>query len=179
MPDLTFPPAIRIRRAPVTGTLHDLVVLTYDERMLRRKRLVTQHDEAFLVDLPETVSLDQGDAFELADGRLIGVMATEEVLMEVRGDLPRLAWHIGNRHAPCQIEPDRLVIQTDRVLRQMLLGLGAVVRDIREPFSPEGGAYGHGRTLGHSHGPEVVIPHSHGFDHDHTYMPPHPHDHEH
>jgi urease accessory protein len=27
------------------------------------------------------------------------------------------------------------------------------------PFSPEGGAYGHGRTMGHDHGPQF---HSHG-----------------
>ena len=33
MPDLNLSPAIPIRRAPVTGTPHDLVVLTYDELM--------------------------------------------------------------------------------------------------------------------------------------------------
>lgn len=172
----TLPPAARVLHAPLPRIPHDLVVLTYDARMLRRKRLVTVHDEGFLVDLPETVSLVQGDAFELADGRLIEVMAAEEALMEVRGPLlHRLAWHIGNRHAPCQIEDDRLVIQRDRVLRQMLVGLGAEVNDISEPFRPEGGAYGHGRTLGHSHGTEAMALSAH----DHAFVPPHSHDHEH
>ena len=175
MSDLTLPVATRIRRAPVSGPAHDVVVLTYDERMLRRKRLVTLQGKGFLVDLPETVSLDHRDAFELADGRLIGVLAATEMLMAVRGDLHRLAWHIGNRHAPCQIESDRLVIQSDRVLRQMLLGLGAVVTDVTEPFRPEGGAYGHGRTLGHRHGPDDAMPHA--LADDHSFLPPHSHEH--
>ncbi len=167
MADLNLPPAHRVERAPVTGAVTDLVVMTYDERMLRRKRLITASGAAFLVDLPETVSLDPGDALELADGRLVQVAAADEALMEVQGDLPRLAWHIGNRHAPCQVKGDRLVIKADRVMRQMLAGLGAVVTDVTAPFFPEGGAYGMGRTLGHSHGdgaghahePAPVLPH--------------------
>lgn len=147
----TLPPAYAIRRAPLGQTAHDLVTLNYHERMLRRKRLVTAHDESFVVDLAETVSLDHGDAFELTDGRLIEVIAATEDLMQVTGDLPRLAWHIGNRHAPCQITATALIIQADKVMRGMLQGLGATVTDITAPFAPDGGAYGHGRTLGHAH----------------------------
>jgi urease accessory protein len=33
----------------------------------------------------------------------------------------------------------------------MLHKLGASVTEISAPFTPEGGAYGNGRTLGHSH----------------------------
>ena len=80
------------------------------------------------------------------------MVAAEEALLEVRGDLARLAWHIGNRHAPCQIEPDRLLILRDAVLRGMLAGLGATLRDVTEAFHPEGGAYGEGTPMGHSHG---------------------------
>ncbi|EYD72929.1 Urease accessory protein UreE [Rubellimicrobium mesophilum DSM 19309] len=149
-PDL--PPARALRRAPLGVLPYDIVVLRHDERLLRRRRLVTAHDEGFLVDLPATSGLDQGDALELEDGRLIEVIAAEEPLLEVRGpDLPRLAWHLGNRHAPCRIEADRLLIQRDHVLRDMLGRLGAEVREVSEPFVPEGGAYGHGRTMGHDH----------------------------
>ena len=147
----TLPPAHGIRRAPLTGLVHDLVTLNYHERLIRRKRLVTAHDESFVVDLSETVSLDHGDAFALTDGRLIGVIAAAEALMRVTGDLPRLAWHIGNRHAPCQITSTALILQRDKVMCAMLAGLGAVVADFDAPFTPDGGAYGHGRTLGHSH----------------------------
>ena len=131
---------------------YDLTTLTYDQRFLRRKMITTVHDEQFLVDLKHTTSLNHGDAFVLGDGRFIEVIAAEEDLLEVSGDdLVRLAWHIGNRHTPCQIETDRLLIQRDDVIRDMLKKIGAAVRDISEPFTPEGGAYGHGRTHSHAH----------------------------
>ncbi|QQA42238.1 urease accessory protein UreE [Pelagovum pacificum] len=167
-----------LRAADRAGkTPFDLVPLTYDERMLRRRRLVTAHDEGFLVDLPQTVSVDQGDCFALADGRLVEVIAAEEELLEVSAGVEavaRIAWHIGNRHAPAQIESGegtpRILIRRDPVLAKMLEQLGATVTEVREPFRPEGGAYGVGRTMGHSHGDG----HSHAHDHhDHT------HDHHH
>ena len=143
---------------------YDLVVLAYDERFLRRKRLVTAHDEGFLVDLAETTSLAHGDLLELDDGRLIEVIAAEEPLLVITGDLPRLAWHIGNRHTPCQVEPDRLLIRQDHVLEAMLAQLGAGLSRSVEPFTPEGGAYGHGRTMGHSLGGHDHGPATSGFE---------------
>ncbi len=127
------------------------VVLGYDERFLRRKRLVTSGGDSFVVDLAETTNLHAGDAFELTDGRIIEIAAAVEEVLVITGDLTRLAWHIGNRHTPCQIEPARLVIRADPVLADMLRGLGAQVTPATEPFTPEGGAYGLGRTMGHDH----------------------------
>lgn len=156
-----LPPAHRLHRSGAwPGMAQDRVSLGYDERFLRRRRLVTVQGAGFLVDLPETISVEQGDAFELEDGRLIEVQAAREPVLVITGDLPRLAWHIGNRHTPCQIEPARMLIRRDHVLEAMLLGLGAGVAQSEEPFTPEGGAYGHGRTLGHDHGPLQV--HHHG-----------------
>ncbi|MDU8928068.1 urease accessory protein UreE [Alisedimentitalea sp. MJ-SS2] len=141
-----------IRKTGKWSGAYDLVTLSYDDRFLRRKKLTTVHDEAFLVDLAHTTSLDHGDAFELQDGRLIECIAAEEELLEITGpDLTRLAWHIGNRHTPCQIEVHRLLIQRDHVIHGMLSKIGASLREVVEPFTPEGGAYGHGRTHGHAH----------------------------
>ena len=146
---------------------YDLVVLDYDQRLMRRKRLVTVHDEGFLVDLPAVTSLDYWWGFELEDGRTIQVVAAEEALVQVTGpNLLRLAWHIGNRHTPCQIEAERLLIRRDHVLEAMLTGLGATLAHVSEPFTPEGGAYGHGRTMGHDHGGHDHGGHDHG-GHDH------------
>jgi urease accessory protein len=158
---MDLPPARRVlKSSPLIA--YDLVVLTYDERFLRRKRLVTVHDEGFLVDLAETTSLAHGDFLELNDGRLIEVIAAEEPLLVVTGDLARLAWHIGNRHTPCQVDADRLLIRQDHVLEAMLAQLGATLARSMEPFTPEGGAYGHGRTMGHSLGGHSLGGHSHG-----------------
>ena len=130
----------------------DHVRLDYEERFIRRKRLTSASGREVLVDLPETVSLENGDALVLESGAHLGVIAADEPLLAVSGaNLARLAWHVGNRHTPCRIEPDRLLIREDPVLARMLEGLGAEVTRVSAPFSPEGGAYGHGRTLGHAH----------------------------
>ncbi|WBU52403.1 urease accessory protein UreE [Paracoccus sp. SCSIO 75233] len=127
------------------------VVLDYESRCLRRKRLSTEGGAAFMVDLPQTISLDPGAAFGLSDGTAIEVTEAHEPVLRIEGDLPRLAWHIGNRHCPCEIAPNHLVIRADPVLEDMLGKLGATITKGFSPFRPEGGAYGHGRTFGHSH----------------------------
>ncbi|MDH2326310.1 urease accessory protein UreE [Cereibacter sp. SYSU M97828] len=146
-----MPGARRLMRKGEWTTAQDKVVLDYEGRFLRRKRLVAASGRGFLVDLAETTSLDHGDAFELEDGTVVEIAAAMEPVLVVTGDLPRLAWHIGNRHTPCQIEGDRLLIRRDHVLEGMLTGLGGHVRPTMERFTPEGGAYGHGRTMGHEH----------------------------
>jgi len=140
--------AVAVLRATLAD---DAVVLDYEGRFLRRKRLTSRGGLSFLVDLPQTVSLDPGDALQLEDGRLVGIAAALEPCLRIEGPLPRLAWHIGNRHTPCQIEPDHLLIRADHVLEAMLRGLGARITPTMAPFAPEGGAYGHGRTMGHDH----------------------------
>jgi urease accessory protein len=132
----------------------DIVVLTHDERHLRRKLLTLQHGDQLLVDLPEPVVLAHGDRLVLDDGRHAEVIAAEEALLEVRADdseaLMALAWHIGNRHLPAQIEADRILVARDHVIEAMLLGLGASVREVSELFQPVRGAY-HGHRHGDDH----------------------------
>lgn len=147
-----------IRQAGHWTDATDHCVMTYDDRFIRRKVIETAKGQYLLVNLAKTTSLDSGDAFELTDGRMIEVREAQEPLYAVTGDLVQLAWHIGNRHTPCQIEADRLVIQRDKVIGHMLEHLGATLTEIDEPFTPEGGAYGHGRTHSHEH---VATAHDH------------------
>jgi urease accessory protein len=134
----------------------DVLRLDYDARLVRRKTLTTVSGRAVHLDLPAVTDLGRHAGLRLDDGTEIAIESAAEPVLVITGDLPRLAWHIGNRHTPCQISADHLVIRDDHVLRQMLEGLGARVEQDRRPFDPEGGAYGHGRTMGHSHG------HDHG-----------------
>ena len=134
------------------GDTADTVTLDYEARFLRRKRLVSDTGEPFLVELAETRSLSQGEGFRHDDGRIIAVIAAAEPLLAVRHDnLARIACHVGNRHTPCLIADDHILIREDKVLQAMLEGLGASVTQVTAPFTPEGGAYGHGRTHGHEH----------------------------
>lgn len=137
----------------------DLAVLSHDERRVRRRVIPLVHGDEVYVDFPAPVTMEQGGVLELEDGRHIDIIAGEEHLYEVRARDPKhlmqLCWHIGNRHAKAQIENewegigDRIVILRDPVLRDMLIGLGATVTEISEPFSPLEGAY-----HSHAHGNE-------------------------
>ena len=132
----TLPTSHEIARKGHWSGDADTVTLSYEDRFLRRKVLTAGSGQRFLVDLAHTESLDHGDAFRLADGGLVEVRAAEEPLLAVSGDdLPRIAWHIGNRHTPCQIEPARLLIQRDHVIRDMLQRIGATVAEVDEPFT--------------------------------------------
>ncbi len=160
-----LPRASRIAAAGTWSGAADRVVLDYDGRFLRRKLLIGEGGLSFLADLPQTRSLDAGDALVLDDGRCVEIAAADEPVYRVAGDLPRLAWHIGNRHTPCEIGAAALTIRQDHVLGEMLAGLGATVTEARAPFRPEGGAYGIGRTLGHDHGPGHGSVHHHASHH--------------
>lgn len=155
------------------GKAADRITLAFEDRFRRRIRMRGDGGLEFLLDLPEARLLDEGDALLLDDGRLIEVRAAAEDLVEVRapsvGTLARYAWHLGNRHLPAAIEAERILIRDDHVIVDMLRGLGALVRPVRLPFRPEGGAYGQ-----HNHDPS----HRHHHDHEHEHES-HGHRHDH
>ena len=145
------------------GSPVETVVLAHDERHLRRKVLSLASGMQIMLDFPEPVSLSDGDFLILEDGRQVRVIAAEEELYAVtprdRLHLCELAWHLGNRHLPAQIEEARIVIQRDRIIRSMLEGLGASVAEISGPFHPMRGAY-HGEHS-HSHSNRSEDHHEH------------------
>ena len=141
-----------------TGAPIDAVILAHDQRHVRRKLLHMRSDDVVMLDLREPVQLAHGDLLLTEAGEVIEVIAAVEELYAVmpkdRLHLVELAWHLGNRHLPAQIEDARILILRDHVIRDMLAGLGAAVLDVLEPFHPIRGAY-HGAGYGHTH-------HSHG-----------------
>eukprot|EP01132_Coremiostelium_polycephalum_P008733 gene8733-10732_t len=132
---------------------------------LRRKVLTLQQGEQILIDLPDPIAFTHGDVLVLDDGRMAEIIAAEEVLYEVtprdRQHLSELAWHLGNRHLPAQLEEDRIVILRDHVIKAMLEGLGAKVTEIVAPFHPLRGAY----HSGHGHDHHDHAHHDHGHHH--------------
>ena len=131
----------------------DSISLSYSDRFLRRKTLMTDGGMTFVLELEQTTSLEDGDQIEIVDGTRVRIKAKSEKLAKITGaNLLELAWHIGNRHTPCQIALGYLLIQTDHVIEHMIKHLGGSVEHVIEPFTPLGGAYGHGRTHSHEHG---------------------------
>lgn len=151
--------------------------ITLDEEMRHRRRMAMVSDGgiAFLLDLAEARLLRDGDAIVLDDGRLVEVKAKPEALYAVSagspGALLALAWQIGNRHLPAAMGEARILIRRDRVIRDMLEGLGGRVEEIEAVFDPEGGAYAGASLAGHGHG--HGHDHGHGHSHDHGH-----HDHD-
>jgi urease accessory protein len=146
--------------APETAA--DSLCLNYDQRYRRRLKYEAVGGTLLLLDLPRATVLLPGDGLKLDDGSVVLVNAAPEALLEVTAPdsttLIRLAWHIGNRHLPAQLEPTRIVIRKDHVISDMLVGLGAAVHPFQGTFSPESGAYTehtgplvHLHPAGHSH----------------------------
>ena len=172
MPDSAVPRATIVHAAGTwpEDQARDIVTVDFDDRHRRRKLYTAEGGTAFILDLAEAQVMRDGDGLELVGGGYVRVRAAPEPLIEVtagtQAHLMRLAWHLGNRHLPAEIDAGRILIRHDHVILRMLEGLGATVRQVDAPFNPEGGAYGeHNRAPAH--------PHGHGHLHDHN------HDHHH
>ncbi len=122
------------------------VTLGHEDRQRRRLRLRDDSGEPFLLDLEAAPRLVEGDGLVLADGGTVMVVAAPEPVIDIACEsatqTARVAWHLGNRHAPLQVLADgRLRIRDDHVLATMVQGLGASTVRRAAPFTPESGAY--------------------------------------
>jgi len=176
-----MPPLIRAIEVLPAGkwpgnTALDRLVLNYDERHRRRLRYVAEGGTTFLLDLPRAAVLRAGDGLRLEDGGIVLVEASPEQLVEITAAdalaLIKLAWHIGNRHLPAQLEPQRILIREDAVIEHMLRGLGAAIKHVLEPFTPESGAYDSASPASHQ-------PHAHSHEHGHPHHDDHDHSSDH
>jgi urease accessory protein len=145
---------------PDRATLPSLT-LPYESRRKSRQLARLDNGEEVGLLLPPGTILNDGDILETADGdRLRIVAAAEPVLVVTSSDsatLTRAAYHLGNRHTPVEVGAGFLRLETDRVLQEMLLRLGATVEEKIEAFNPESGAY----SGGHRHGHDELISHGH------------------
>ncbi len=167
-----------VRKAAVKAErVVDSVSLDHEGRHRRRIALRGEKGLEFLLDLDKATVLNDGDAVKLENGGLVQIKAAPQTLLEVRAENPlrllKTAWHIGNRHTPCELTADALYLEDDHVLAEMIRGLGCATAIVSRPFQPERGAYDdHGHSHGHGHGH-----HDHGH-HDHAHHD-HAHDHGH
>jgi urease accessory protein len=129
------------------------LVLAFDARKKSRQLVRLDSGEEIGILLPPGTILRDGDVIESEDGSLFKIQAAKEELMSVTApdafQLLRAAYHLGNRHAAIQLQPDRILLPVDAVLKEMLLGLGLTVAMVSEQFTPETGAYGGGHKHGH------------------------------
>jgi urease accessory protein len=128
------------------------LVLGFEARCKSRLRTRLESGEEVGLFLEAGTVLRDGDRLEGNDGRIVEVVAAPENLMELWSGSPRklarIAYHLGNRHVVAEIGDGWLRFPANHVLRGLVVGLGADVREVTLPFEPEAGAYGHR----HAHG---------------------------
>ncbi len=173
------------------------VELDWDTRSKSRFDATDSSGRGLGVFLPRGQVLRGGDVLVAEDGSLLRVLAKPQPVLQVRHcaehgspfDLLRAAYHLGNRHVQLELQPDRLQLEPDHVLADMLRRMHLIVSEAQAPFEPEAGAYaagGHGHANGHGahEGPRDGAAgeapdddHPHGHDHgDHDG---HDHGHHH
>jgi len=209
--DVTLKPAVHLKstamltvnklipqgRGLAKALLHraSSVTLDWDTRQKSRFDADDSSGRNFGVFLPRGSVARGGDVLVAEDGSLIQVLASQQTVMVVRAcpehgepiDLLRAAYHLGNRHVQLEIQPDRLQLEPDHVLADMLRQMHLIVTEESAAFEPEGGAYaaagGHVHDHGHGHVPQpsrtpiaiavkaAPAPHVHGpgCDHDHEH----------
>jgi urease accessory protein len=149
------------------------VELDWDVRQKSRFECTDSQGRALGVFLPRGTVVRGGDVLVAEDGSLVQVIAAPQAVLVITVctehgtpfDLVRAAYHLGNRHVPIELRPDHLKIEPDHVLADMLRAMHLTVREAREAFEPEGGAYGGG----HGHHGHPGHDHSHGHDHGHGH----------
>ncbi|TVU58686.1 urease accessory protein UreE [Vibrio atlanticus] len=128
--------------------------LPIDSRIKSRLKVMLDDGRNAGLFLPRGHILRGGEQLSSECGLIVEVKAAPETVSTVYCEdlllLTRVAYHLGNRHVPLQVEAGWVRYQHDHVLDEMVEGLGAKVTTEKQPFEPEGGAYG-GRSGGHHH----------------------------
>ncbi|MEZ8436870.1 urease accessory protein UreE [Vibrio splendidus] len=128
--------------------------LPIDSRIKSRLKVTLDDGRNAGLFLPRGHILRGGEQLSSECGLVVEVKAAPETVSTVYCEdlllLTRVAYHLGNRHVPLQVEAGWVRYQHDHVLDEMVEGLGATVTTEKQPFEPEGGAYG-GRSGGHHH----------------------------
>jgi urease accessory protein len=147
-------------------TIAAQLTLPYELREKSRLRATLSTGEDVAVFTQRGSVMRDGDLMQGDDGRVVQIIAAAEPTYRVECatafDLLRCAFHLGNRHTQAQLGDGFLRIRKDKVLKEMLEGLGAKVSEESAPFEPESGAYGgghhHGGDDAHPHNPLAPIP---------------------
>jgi urease accessory protein len=142
------------------------VELDWDVRQKSRFDATDSAGRRLGVFLPRGSVLRGGDVLVAEDGSLVRVVAAPQPVLRVTAcpahggptDLPRAAYHLGNRHVALEVKADHLQFEPDPVLADMLRSMHLIVHEVQAPFEPEGGAYASGHA--HAHGDHAH--HHHG-----------------
>lgn len=124
----------------------DRLVLTWELRQKSRQRLMTVQGREIALALPTGTRLQAGDLLPTSHGWIEVALAQEDVLLirpRSQQEMALIAYQIGNRHLPLEVEEQKLKTLYERVLETYLQQHGIPVERVQMPFSPVGAASGH------------------------------------
>lgn len=172
-----------VRKAAVAqAEVADTLVLDHAARRAAGGPLTTAAGLTIELALPKASALEDGDALKLEDGKLVGIRAAEEPLIEVRAGNParlmRLAWQLGGNHVPAEIGAD--VLYVPQSAAELVRGSGCEASPVQRAFKPEKEAHDHSQCgHDHHHHDHDHHAHDHHHDHDHHHHDHHGHGHHH
>jgi urease accessory protein len=122
------------------------VALTWEQRQRSRQRLLTVQGCEIALALPTGTRLQAGDLLFAPQGWIAVELACEDVLLirprSVR-ETAFVAYQIGNRHLPLEIDVQGLKTLYEPVLQTYLEQHGVPVERVQRPFTPVSAASGH------------------------------------
>lgn len=131
----------------INSKVVDSILLKHQDRYLRKKILLSRKKNKIFFNFTKAIYLKHNTYLMTKDKKVIKVLAKKEKIIEIniKNSKKRceVAWHIGNRHMPAQVEANKINIIYDQVIFKMLKSLGYQVSIKNKIFDPIGGAYDH------------------------------------
>jgi urease accessory protein len=128
------------------GAIVDRVALTWEQRQRSRQRLLTVQGCEIALALPTGTRLQAGDLLCTPQGWIAVDLACEDVLLirprSVR-ETAFVAYQIGNRHLPLEIDVQGLKTPYEPGLKTYLEQQGVPVERVQRPFTPVSASSGH------------------------------------
>lgn len=124
----------------------DSVALTWEQRCKSRQRLLTRRGREVALALPTGTQLRAGDLLPTPEGLISVELAAEDVLLIRQRDPQEaafVAYQIGNRHLPLEIDTHGLKTLYETALETYLRQHAIAVERTSLPFSPVTAMSGH------------------------------------
>ena len=123
------------------------VPLGWEDRTKSRQKVKTEQGEEFAIALSTGQSLNIGDILFEDKERIIVIDSIKENVLVVYPSSPqemaKIAFQIGNRHAPIQIEEDRILTPYDRLMEDFLKKLHFHCEVTTDTFTHDFSTYHH------------------------------------
>ncbi|MBT3351860.1 MAG: urease accessory protein UreE [Nitrospinaceae bacterium] len=121
------------------------VVLGWEDRLRSRQRVKSDAGTEIGIALPTGQPLAEGDVLFEDDERVVVVSAVPEDVLALYADsaeeLARIAYQVGNRHAPVSVGKERVLTPYDSVIEEYFRKIGVRCERVTEPFTHEFGVH--------------------------------------